>query len=278
MPSNLHVVFFADMNYVRHLAVAGTSVIESCRTGAVTIHVVAIGIGASERAMLSASWVGETVDVRFHDWDPGQFEGWQTGEYFTTSVYARLFLPELVGVTGRLVSLDCDMVILRDLAPLLRTDLAGSPVAAVREPYTPTVSWRRGLSNWAREGIAPETPYFNSGLMLIDTKRWRELRVTESALAYGRRYLSTMVGRDEECLNAALRGDWAELDQEWNAGPYWRLAHRRTGAYADILDRRRIVHYQGIDKPWLTWNPDDRGDARLYYEYLDRTAWKGWRP
>ncbi|XVU27903.1 glycosyltransferase family 8 protein [Actinoplanes sp. CA-054009] len=278
MLNSLHVSFIADMNYLRHLAVAGRSVSEACRATPVTIHVVAIGIDVSERTKLAASWSSDTVDVQFHDWDPAQFKGWQTGEYFTTSVYARLLLPELVGVTGRLVSLDCDMVVLRDLVPLLAIDLAQSPVAAVREPYTPTVSWRRGLSNWAREGIAPETPYFNSGLMVIDTERWRERRVTEAALAYGRKYLATMVGRDEECLNAALRGDWTELDQEWNAGPYWRLARRRTGAYADILDRRRVVHYQGIDKPWLAWDPDDRGDSRLYYEHLDRTAWRGWRP
>lgn len=276
---DLHVSLIADENYVLPLAAAGRSVADSCSGANVTIHVVSIGLSELHRYQLRTSWQGAGVDVVFHEWDPSDFADWQTGEYFTTSVYARLFLPDIIARPGRLISLDADMCVVGDLSPLLEVDLGDSPVAAVREPYTPVVSWRRGLSNWAIEGIHPETPYFNSGLMVIDMDRWRHGAVRESALAYGQRHLATMVGRDEECLNAALRGNWTELGQEWNVGPYWRLPHRRTGEFADILRRRRVVHYQGIEKPWLTpGTAEPAEDHHFLFDYLDRTEWKGWRP
>jgi lipopolysaccharide biosynthesis glycosyltransferase len=277
--AELHVSFIADENYVMPLAAAGRSVADSRSAANLTIHVVSIGLSDRHQGQLRKSWQGDGVDVVFHEWDPSGFAGWQTGEYFTTSVYARLCLPDIITRSGRLISLDADMCVVGDLSPLLDVDLGDAAVAAVREPYTPVVSWRRGLSNWAKEGIRPETPYFNSGLMVIDLDRWREHEVRESAMAYGRRYLATMVGRDEECLNAALRGNWAELGQEWNVGPYWRLLHRRTGEFEDILRRRRVVHYQGIEKPWLkreTAEPAE--DHHFLFDFLDRTEWKGWRP
>ncbi|MFD8387305.1 glycosyltransferase family 8 protein [Streptomyces sp. NPDC059679] len=279
LPADLHVSFISDENYLIPLAAAGRSVIESCKYATLTIHVVSVGLSNAQHDRLRTSWEEVNVEVKFYEWDPRPFADWPTKGYFTTSVYARLLLPDLIKRSGRLISLDCDMCVVGDLSPLLKVDLSGLPIGAVREPYTPVVSWRRGVVDWAEEGLAPDIPYFNSGLMVVDLDRWHEMGVGELCLAYGKRHLDTLVTVDEECLNGALRGSWTELGQEWNTGPYWRIADRRTGQFEDILERRRVIHYQGIIKPWIKREDfDDHEDAHYFFGSLDRTAWRGWRP
>jgi lipopolysaccharide biosynthesis glycosyltransferase len=87
---------------------------------------------------------------------------------------------------------------------------------------------------------------------------------------------------DQYALNVVLSGRWGQLDLRWNQGarifsyPSWSLSPFDRKTFEQLRDDPYIIHFTTADKPWLVscLHPS----RKLFFEYLDRTAWAGWRP
>jgi lipopolysaccharide biosynthesis glycosyltransferase len=157
----------------------------------------------------------------------------------------------------RLIYLDSDVLVRADLGPLWRepTELA---VAAVRDLKCPTFA--TGLPHAiAALGVAPETPYYNSGVLLLNLDAWRRENLTQRATGYIHDHGTTIKFADQDPLNAVTAGRVHELDPVWNAqvAPMNDRAiverdRTEQGVLADLKTLRRearIVHFTGY-KPW----------------------------
>ena len=61
-----------------------------------------------------------------------------------------------------------------------------------------------------------DTPYFNSGVLVINLTRWRKENVGDRVIEYLRKYQPYVQLEDQEGLNAVLANDWGKLDPKWN--------------------------------------------------------------
>lgn len=193
------------------------------------------------------------------------------------STYDKLTVAEcLPAGLSKVIWLDCDMLVLADLAELWEAPLGDAHLLAVRDPLVPTVSSRFGISRYAEFGLESSTPYFNAGMMVIDLARWRASRVAEEALEYLRKYHDLVFFWDQEALNAVLARRWKQADERWNwSANLDRLARSRS-RLANDGQESRIVHFTGNIKPWIVRESSET-DVR-YFETLDETSWCGWRP
>lgn len=121
--------------------------------------------------------------------------------------YARLFIGRLP--YDRVLYLDCDVMLRRDIGTLWNTDLQGKVLAAVPDVFSPY--YRRGME------LAPEDPVYNDGVMLVDLQKWREHRVEEKALAFIHRHAGKPVKNDLGVINAVLSRETLPLPPAWNA-------------------------------------------------------------
>lgn len=178
--------------------------------------------------------------------------------------YARIFAPErLATVASRLLYLDADMIVLRPIEELWKTDLGSSPCACCQDIAIPTVSSAMAIGNHGKLKLNPQSPYFNAGVMLMDTLRWKERAVARKALDYLASNFQTVNLFDQEALNAVLGSDWRPVSYRWNliasvAGrSFLDTSSLRQDDYEASLQCPGIVHYAGILKPWL--NPFLKG-------------------
>jgi lipopolysaccharide biosynthesis glycosyltransferase len=172
---------------------------------------------------------------------------------------------------GKVLWLDCDLLVLTDVARLWDSPWNGHTLLAVTDERVPTVSSPFGVAAYRELGLAASAPYFNAGVLLIDLDRWRSDGVERRATEYLRRHSRRVYFFDQEALNAALAGEWGALDERWNRHPSISAFHGGSAADAPF-----IVHFSGNLKPWI-----HAGRSRyhqMYYHHLDRTAWSGWRP
>jgi lipopolysaccharide biosynthesis glycosyltransferase len=199
------------------------------------------------------------------------FEGLPSWGRMSATTYNRLLLGKLLpAAVERVLWLDCDLLILGNLAELWSMPLNGATTGAVRDPFIPCLGSRFGLRGVDTRGRARRCPYFNAGVMLIDLVRWRSVDVAGQAIDFLRRYRDRVFYQDQAALNAVLTTRWTELGQRWNWMPN---GPRQTG---DGLRAAGIVHFSGSLKPWRM-----RGSSplhRRYMEYVDLTAWSGFRP
>jgi hypothetical protein len=128
----------------------------------------------------------------------------------------RLFLARSLGhIYRRILYLDCDMFVEGgDIDRLLSVDIGQHPFAAVRD-YQQLISQGTHSREFAAAGLA-QVPYFNSGLLLIDTAAFEKQEVRQRSLATAETYPQAMVFADQSLLNLALHGGFAELSPAWN--------------------------------------------------------------
>jgi len=159
----------------------------------------------------------------------------------------------------RALWLDADVVVEASLAPLWRHPFDGHTIVAVQEFGGSSLGSMGGTAQTCRElGLDPDAPYFNSGVMLVDLRRWREGRITDEVLAYTRRFSKHVAFGDQDGLNVVLSGRWASAPLSWNVQVGALRSFARRGLPISSELRRNwaalhaapaIVHYAG-DKPW----------------------------
>ena len=211
------------------------------------------------------------ITVAFSRFDAGL----RPAERFSRAVFRRLFLDEVLPARfERIVSIDSDMLIVRPgLKRLADLDLAGKPLAAAYDmiflmDFKRDALARRFQAYRRSLGLAPETPYFNAGLMAIDRATWRARSITERVTRRLRDAPKRFPFNEQSALNATLRGDFAPLSPRYNfMGDFFLLN----------LERRLdpiVLHFVNAPKPWelALW----RGEGRFAEAYLDWFAKSPW--
>lgn len=187
----------------------------------------------------------------FHAVDEARVADLPVRDYFTSAMWFRLLLPELVGAE-RVLYLDADTLVMDDLDELWATDLGGALAGAVANVWQPDHVFHAGDL-----GIAPED-YFNSGVLLLDLERMRG----EDTMAEVHRVALERAGLrgwpDQDALNLVLAGRWHALDPRWNTmNASWASHAPDTPELAAARERPGIRHFEGpeANKPWVADPP-----------------------
>lgn len=247
----------------------------------IEFYLFALDLQIPDRERLEATATGEGVSIVWVHPDHARLQGLPSAP--SLSLYYRLLvgnaLPESI---SKVIWLDADLLILRDLGELWNVDMGDNAVLAVQDMAIPYVSCALGLGEWRALGLPADAPYFNSGVLVIDLNIWRREDIGARAIRYLRSRKRNIALFDQEALNVIVSGRWGALDPRWNiiASLAGRRFQRNPHLSAEV-DRRLqedpwILHFAGYWKPWIL--PRGRHPYDLYFHYLDQTAWSGWRP
>jgi lipopolysaccharide biosynthesis glycosyltransferase len=187
--------------------------------------------------------------------------------YLSQSAYLRLFVGQFIQErTPRIVYIDCDILVVRDLSGVLDLDFGDCPIAAVRDFISDDISHlpeplpEEQCALWD-----PEGRFFNSGMCVIDWARYSALDVEKKALAFGMRTRAhPLVRGDQDILNPVLAGRWLELPYTYNF--YSQLLYleeflpkkERHRAFlrerSPLYSEAKAFHFTGQPKPWHHWS------------------------
>jgi lipopolysaccharide biosynthesis glycosyltransferase len=267
----VNIVVALDRNVVHGCVVTVRSALENSSPGTeFRVYVMHDGLPPATLRALESSWRvdGKPCQVEFFDVQLSRAVELVRSKTLSRMSYARLLVGEILPATvSRVAYLDTDLLFELDVAELFRTDLGGKIVAAVPDG---SAEWDR--EQFARLGVDGEH-YFNAGLMLIDLDRWRRSDAGNRAVQFCKQAKPVLVGPfkfgffawDQDGLNTVLAGQVHYLPSRWNS-------------WAVRLDRyqRVVIHLITGPKPWDADYTGMFGDR--FFEYLDRTAFAGWRP
>lgn len=182
------------------------------------------------------------------------------------NIYVRLFIPSFIPADlQKVIFLDVDMIVLEDISKLWHTDLGNNIVAAVQDQFIQIVSRWGGIANYQQFNLDPETKYFNAGLLVMDIKKWKEQNITDEILLCLDKNKENAKFQDQYGLNAVLANKWLELDPLWN-----RFAYSKE-------DRPYLIHFTGRKPIYKTYEFSENY-KKLFYQYLQQTEWKNFKP
>ena len=281
-PDPVVIACAADDRYVQPLAVMLRSALANLSpVWTAAIYLLDGGIDPENRRRLAESLPPGRASLHWVATDTSRFSGLPLWGRMPVATYYKLLVPDLLPAgVPRAVWLDCDVVVLGDLARLWRVDAADRHVLAVQDQVVPLVSSPNGVAGYRELGIAPDAKYFNAGVMVMDLALWRRDDVAGRVADHLRRWRDEVVFWDQEGMNAVLAGAWGELDPRWNRNPSIRAGrfrrHSGSTGSQEAVDESWIVHFTGNLKPWVYHGRDPFHTC--YFRYLDQTAWAGWRP
>lgn len=290
------VVCAADNNYAMPLAVVARSILENLNCNyQIQLFIIDDGITNTNKRKIEKSLDLNRCQIEFipspdtslkkiknvlnylSESTPAELQ------HITASAaaYYRLFITELLpSRIDRVIYLDCDLVVKDDLSKLWEADLDNTYVLAVRDMWVPYVSSVAGVP-YQKLGIMADSKYFNSGVLLINLQKWRSDDITTKAIEYLKTYQHDIRAHDQDVLNGLFAGQWGELDPRWNLTPAiidlfpsWQDSPFSEEVYHQLIKHPSIIHFATNRKPW---NSRHTWFKSSFFEYVDKTAWAGWR-
>lgn len=176
------------------------------------------------------------------------------------SHYARLFVSSVLPQNlDRVLYLDCDIIIKQPLDELWNLDMHGKTVAALKDAF----------SKWYQMNInlKPTDIMFNSGVMLIDLKRWKEQEVEKRLLKFIKSKNGKIQQADQGALNAVLSHDTYCFEPRFNSVTiYYDFSYKEMMVYRkapefyteeqvkEAVDNPVIIHFTTSffsRRPWI---------------------------
>jgi lipopolysaccharide biosynthesis glycosyltransferase len=221
------------------------------------IHVFASSISEEDAAHLES--IPERypqVEIHLYDVDAGRLSSLPTLERYPLAIYFRLMMPVVLPEAGRLLYLDSDILCLGSLEPLLDLPMDGWISAAA--PDAERTAKRRILALGMASGA-----YFNSGVMLLNVRKWNEERITQRTVEMLAATPERFLLPDQDVLNLLLEGHTHYLPRTWNT--------MLSGD--ESLEGVHLLHCAAHPKPWRV--ACSSRVQPIYLKYEDLSPWKG---
>jgi len=269
MSDSITVLAAINRGYVQHLGVMLCSLFENNSQHRICAHVLCDVWDEPGRSRLDRLAQRHQQKIDFISVDRTRFERFPISLHLDASTYFRILCPKFLPASiDRVLYLDSDIVVRKDLGELWASDSRGAAVAAVAD--SPNILRERGKAL----GLVPGCDYFNAGVLLIDLAKWREAAIAERLVSFVEANRATLPYMDQDALNAVLARDWHALDPRWNRQEY----HFNDSAIApaDLIRETAILHFTGRSKPWDYMNTHP--GKREYLKYLALTEWRDFTP
>jgi lipopolysaccharide biosynthesis glycosyltransferase len=237
----IHLVLCSNENYADGMLVTVASALSSLnREASITVHLLDGGI--SEKTFRKLEKICKSLhpscNLDIIKIQEECFQGFTPGPGNSLMTYARLLMGSFLRDVDRVIYIDVDFLVLKDLSELWNRDMEGKIAWACKDIGIPYLDGETPLPVSEEE---KKWPYFNAGFLIIDLKKWRDTNIENKSLELGLINRSGLA--DQPILNYLFKGDVGFLEDEWN----WQSPNV-------ILEGRvRIANYHFIwvKKPWM---------------------------
>ena len=160
-------------------------------------------------------------------------------DYFTLTIYFRLFIPAMFPQYDKAVYIDSDVVVADDIAKLFDIDIGDNFIGACNDLSIADVP---PLVAYTENAVGVKAhEYINSGVLLMNLKKLREEKFEEHFLNLLNTYHFDSIAPDQDYINAILNGKIYYLDKAFDAMPNNARPECETPV---------IIHYNLFEKPW----------------------------
>lgn len=173
---------------------------------------------------------------------------------FTLTIFFRLFIPVMFPKYHKCIYIDADTVIPGDISRLYNEDLEDNYLGCIVDKSTID---NEILASYFEEVVGiPRDKYINSGVLLMNSKKLRELKIDEKFLDLYIKYGFDVIAPDQDYINSMCYGHIKYLSDIYDAMP---------NPNNKEVENPVIIHYNLFLKPW-------QYDDVQYYDYFWKYA------
>ena len=271
--NKINVCFAADNNYAKYMGLTLMSILENAdKDDVFHFFILDNGIRKKEKDKIATLQKIKPFEISYIPINEESFKNLYIHQRgLTLTAFARFLIPQLIH-EDKIIYLDCDIFVRKSLTPLFNMDISNYYMAgvfdfAIKEKYI--------ISRFKRERLLGN--YLNSGVLLINNRRWKEDDVAKKLLDYANTHSAVLKYSDQDCLNYILHPHTMKVNPTWNMrnhcyDPY--LFNKQPNK-KEILEAQKdpaIRHF----KPWLKNNICEFREE--YIRMMERSPWQEFVP
>ena len=246
------LLFATNDKYVPYCRVALDSLLaHASAENEYVIYIFHTGLSAASIRLLSA-FGRENARVEFREVSAYLHSAMREVKWYSRETYYRLMAADLLPEEDKIIYLDCDIVVLEDVAHLYAVDMGDALLGMVPDPP------HCGPSMSKKLGVDVDLT-FNAGVLLCNLAEWRKIGLYEKSMAALERFEGRLLYQDQDALAIVCSRRTMALDRRWNG---MTCQPNRRG-----LLKGGIVHMFSVDKPW---NAAGDTNYALYYAVAAR--------
>lgn len=273
----VNIVLITDANYMDFTRVAINSAKENkCPNSKYNFYVMTVDVSQSDEKALKAL---EQDDVKVAILPQKEADLFYIRDtHVSKASLLKYYIAEALPDLDKVLYLDSDILVLRDLNALYQTELADNYLAAVKDP-----SWFFENVHVLELNLEERGFYFNSGVMLLNLAKFREDGLLAKLEDFTNNNFRTYM--DQDALNVVVGKKVLTLPFEDNAMNFFfehidlptmnNFYGRQWQNYEEVFAPVTILHFASSKKPLgeeAAHNQFFRMLQRLWYKYYTPLA------
>ena len=244
-----HIILAADDNYAIPCFVTIASILSNNNPNDYAIHILTEGFNEPNMdtfQQLKTQFKGSTIETTRID--SSILKDAIVSERFPISAVFRFLVPQIFSFDKALY-LDCDIIVTADISALWNIDMTNTACCMVEDQACEDITLHNRIQVF--------TPYYNSGVLLMNLDYWRENSIDKLLLEYMRDYPERCLYPDQDAINAKLAENIKPLDYCYNVQErwyepkkFWLMHYNKWETIDKAKANPKILHYTGRNKPW----------------------------
>lgn len=263
MKEEIPIFFTVDNSYVPYLSCAIKSIIENSSNN-YNYKIFVLYEGLTEENIKKISKLqNENTKIEFKEMKKGleaitdRVENRLRCDYFTLTIYFRIFIPEMFPEYDKGIYIDSDIIVLGDISNLYNIELGDNLLGASTDYSIQDIP---ELVYYTENAVGvKEKEYINSGVLLMNLKKLREKELSKNFLELLTKYHFESIAPDQDYLNAMCNGKILYLNECWDAMP---------NPSRKELKNPQLIHYNLFQKPWCY---DNIQYEKYFWKYAKKT-------
>ena len=240
--TEMNIAFCINNTYADKAAVVMTSVLENHPDAQVRFYIFSSDLSAENLLMLQKlqtkykNFTVQKVNV------PQQaFNNLHLNiEYISVETYYRYLIADLLPDLDKILYLDADLIIDKNISDFYNTDLGNYYLAGTEGLYVTESGHKPNI------GLTDNDTYINAGVLLMNLKQMRQNKLGSKLLEATQELQNKIKYQDQDIINIVCKGKILTADSIYN------FTQHNIKREKSKIKTARIIHYTGRKKPWGT--------------------------
>ena len=260
----INIFFTVNNNYIPYLATAIASIIANINDNSFArFYIISNDIVDINKKKIDKLKNIKDFNIEYIKIDNSRFENIvkSSQAHITNETNYRFIISSLKPELDKCLFLDADLIADKDITELYNINIDDFYMGAVADQLPLTENcWAKRLD------LAKNYRYVNTGVILVNLKKWREENIENKLFENVIKYANLLQFPDQDTLNITLQDKVKNISHIYNAMPVqnYLVGEEKKEAF----DEPVIIHWAGYRKPWIY---SDTNYSEYFWKYAHMT-------
>ncbi|MDD3772988.1 MAG: glycosyltransferase, partial [Weeksellaceae bacterium] len=263
--SKIPIVFSTNEEYAPYCTTTIASILSNAKENTeLEFLILSTGLSQATKNKFEKLKKIKDCSMEFISVNKKDFMNCPISDHFSIETYFRFKLASFLPMHDKVIYLDSDMIVLKDLSELFETAIDNNYAAMVINSRTKNTP----KEYQSRLDMPVGMPYFNAGLMLINLYQWRKNAIEKKLFEWTKLNTNKIRWVDQDVINVVLGGFIKEVPEIFNLQLTCYKDKETLASFAKI-EELAIIHYCGPTKPW---NEKEMFLSEYFWRYAEASA------